>query len=158
MVLGLFGVSWVMPKSVVGLLACWQSRFGRYRNGHIWIIIPNCLMWCLWRERNNSCFEDSERSISDLKLFFFKLFWIGCLPCETNHSLLSLIFLDSCCNFCIWPLYTLCVLGCPFLISINLITYQKSLYELYGWLLVLNSLGIEWFISLLRGLILLGSH
>ena len=30
MVLDLFSVSWVMPKSVVGLLACWQSRFGRH--------------------------------------------------------------------------------------------------------------------------------
>ena len=28
LVLGLFGVSWVMPKSVVGLLACWQGWFG----------------------------------------------------------------------------------------------------------------------------------
>ena len=47
MVLDLFGVSWVMPKSVVGLLAYWQSRFGRHRNSHIWIIVPHCLMWCL---------------------------------------------------------------------------------------------------------------
>ena len=58
MVLGLFGVSWVMPKSVVGLLAWWQSRFGRHRNGHLWMIVPHCLMCCLWRERNNRCFED----------------------------------------------------------------------------------------------------
>ena len=27
-VLDLFGVSWVMPQSVLGLLACWQGRFG----------------------------------------------------------------------------------------------------------------------------------
>ena len=27
-VFGLFGVSWVMSQSVVGLLACWQGRFG----------------------------------------------------------------------------------------------------------------------------------
>ena len=27
MVFGLFGVCWVMPFSVVGLLACWQGRF-----------------------------------------------------------------------------------------------------------------------------------
>ena len=27
MVLGLFRVSWVMPKSVMGLLACWQGWF-----------------------------------------------------------------------------------------------------------------------------------
>ena len=79
MVLGLFGVSWVMPKSVVGLLACWQGWFGRHRNDHIWIIVPHCLMWCLWRERNSRCFEDSERSIPDLKLFFFRIFldWLS---------------------------------------------------------------------------------
>ena len=55
LVLGLFGVSWVMPKSVVGLLACWQGWFGPPWNVHIWIIIPHCLMWCLWRERNCRC-------------------------------------------------------------------------------------------------------
>ena len=32
---GLYGVYWVMPKSVVELLACWQGRFARHQNGHI---------------------------------------------------------------------------------------------------------------------------
>ena len=86
MVLGLFGVSWVMPQSVLGLLECWQGRFGHHRNGFIWIIVSHCLMWCIWRERNSRCFEDIERSIPDLKLFFF--YWIGWLLCKTNHSLL----------------------------------------------------------------------
>ena len=86
---GFIWCSWVMPKSVVGLLACWQSRFGRYRNGYIWIIIPHCLMWCLWRERNNSCFEDSKRSISDLKLFFFRIFldWLFALRNQSFSSI-----------------------------------------------------------------------
>ena len=34
--------------------------------------IPHCLMWCIWQERNNRCFEDFERTIADLKLFIFK--------------------------------------------------------------------------------------
>jgi hypothetical protein len=29
---GLFGVSWVMPKTVLGLLDCWQGKFGRHQN------------------------------------------------------------------------------------------------------------------------------
>ena len=45
-----FGFVWSfmgVPKSVVELLACRQGCFGRHRNGHIWMIIPHCLMWCL---------------------------------------------------------------------------------------------------------------
>ena len=69
--------------------------FGRHRNGCIWLTIPHCLMWCLWRERNNGCFEDNERSIPDLKLFFFKtlLNWLAAMR---NQSFFT--FLDSC-NF-----------------------------------------------------------
>ena len=51
MVFGLFGVSWVMLQFVVGLLACWQGRFGCHRNGYIWLFVPHCLLCCLWRER-----------------------------------------------------------------------------------------------------------
>ena len=99
MILGLFGVSWVMPQSVVGLLACWQGRLGRHRNGRIWLIVPHCLMWCLWRERNSRCFEDNERSILDLQLFSFGtlLDWLATLRNQSFFSFLD--FLDSC-NFC----------------------------------------------------------
>ena len=72
MVFGLFGVYWVMPMSVVGLFACWQGQFGHHRNGDIWMVVPHCLMWCIWKERNSRCFEDNERSMLDLKLLFFK--------------------------------------------------------------------------------------
>ena len=72
MVFGLFGVCWVMPTSVVGLLASWQGRFGHHRNGDIWMVVPHCLMWCIWKERNSRCFEDSDCSMLDLKLLFFR--------------------------------------------------------------------------------------
>ena len=71
MVFGLFRDYWVMPMSVVGVFACWQGRFGRHHNGDIWMAVPHCLMWCIWKERNR-CFEDFERSMPDLKLLFFK--------------------------------------------------------------------------------------
>ena len=56
---------------VVDLPACWQGRVGRHWNGVIWMVAPHCLMWCLWRERNDRSFEDFERTLLDLKLFFF---------------------------------------------------------------------------------------
>ena len=97
MVFGLFGVSWVMPSFVVGLFACWQGHFGRLRNGVIWKIVPPCLMWCIWKERNNRCFEDSERAIPDIKLLFFRtlLEWFSVWR---NHSFSLLDLLDFC-NF-----------------------------------------------------------
>ena len=99
MVLGLFGVSWVMPQSVLGLLVCWQGRFGCHRNDYIWSIVPHCLMWCLWRERNSRCFEDIERSIPDLKLLFFRtlLDWLVVLQNQSFPYFID--FLDSR-NFC----------------------------------------------------------
>ena len=98
MVLGLFGVSWVMPRTVLGLLGCWQGSFSRHRNGYIWSIIPHCLMWCLWRERNSRCFEDYENSIPDLKLLFFRTLrdWLFALQSQSFPSFID--FLDSC-NF-----------------------------------------------------------
>ena len=79
MVLGLLRVSWVKPQSVLGLQACWQGRFGRHRNGYIWLIVLHCLLWCLRRKRNSRWFEDNKRSIPDLKLFFFRtlLDWLA---------------------------------------------------------------------------------
>ena len=97
MVFGLFGVNWVMPLSVVGLFACWQGHFGLLRNGVIWKIVPSCLMWCIWKERNNRCFEDSERAMPDLKLLFLRtlLDWFSVWR---NHPLSILDLLDFC-NF-----------------------------------------------------------
>ena len=80
------------------------------------LIVPICLMWCLWWERNSRCFEDNERSIPNLKLFFFRtlLDWLVAMLNQSFSSFLD--FLDSS-NFCTWivdPLYTLCELRCSF--------------------------------------------
>ena len=98
MVLGLYGVTWVMLHTVLELLRCCQGSFSRHRKGYIWSIIPHCLLWCLLRERNSRCFEDIERSILELKQLFFRTLrdWFAL----QNQSFPSFIdFLDSC-NFC----------------------------------------------------------
>ncbi len=68
----LFGVTWVMSISVLDLLECWQGSFGRHRNFSISRVVPHCLMWCIWRERNGCSFEDCERSYVEIKLFFLR--------------------------------------------------------------------------------------
>jgi hypothetical protein len=58
--LGLFGISWVMPRSVLGLLECWQCQFGRPRNIGVWMVVPHCLMLCPWQEHNGQSFQNFE--------------------------------------------------------------------------------------------------
>ena len=70
-VLTLFGISWVIPKDVVELLASWPGKFRKRRDGVIWNMIPHCLMWGIWRERNAQIFEGAERVIHELKMSFF---------------------------------------------------------------------------------------
>jgi hypothetical protein len=68
------GLSWVMPSLVKELMACWCSG-GRTRSAVVWKMIPLCLMWCIWRERNARCFEDSVRAFEEiLHYFFFTLY------------------------------------------------------------------------------------
>ena len=51
------------------------------------------LMWCLWRERNNQSFEDTERTMLHLKLFFLGtlLVWMSVFHCQSLCSIIDLI-------------------------------------------------------------------
>ena len=128
MVFGLFGVSWVMPLSVVGLFGCWQGRFGHHCNGDIWKVVPLCLMWCIWKKRNSRCFEDIEHSMLDLKLLFlrtlFDWFFVW------RNQPFSILDLLDFCVFCSWFVYP-CILpvylgASLFWYQWILITYQKK--------------------------------
>ena len=72
MVFSLFGMHWVMPRRIVDVLACWQGRLGRHKNWVLWNAIPHCVLWCIWRERNDRTFEGCERNILDLKILLLR--------------------------------------------------------------------------------------
>jgi hypothetical protein len=59
-----------MPHRVVDLFACWWKG-GRSQSAVVWKMVPCCLIWCLWRERNDRQFEDKERTIEELISFLF---------------------------------------------------------------------------------------
>jgi hypothetical protein len=101
MVFGLFGVCWVMPGQVLQLWTGWQICVGDTRNLVVWRMVPHCVMWCLWRERNARHFEDSERYIVDLKLLFFQTLyeWVNSLGFCSINSITELI--DYCSFQCL---------------------------------------------------------
>ena len=70
----LFGIHWVMPQKVIELFESWQGKFRRHRNIELWRIVPHCLLWCIWRERNVRSFEGCDQRLS---LFFYTLSSIG---------------------------------------------------------------------------------
>jgi hypothetical protein len=92
----MFGVSWVLPRHVVDLLACWTGRAHRGRSATIWGLIPHCLMWVIWRERNARTFEDLENTIQDIKHCFLSMLleWVNASDISHFNSLYELI--NSC--------------------------------------------------------------
>jgi mannosylglycoprotein endo-beta-mannosidase len=66
-VLKILNFQWVMPEKVEGVLRCWHRSFRNPFAKTIWRMIPHCIWWCLWRERNNRCFEDCSLSLVRLQ-------------------------------------------------------------------------------------------
>jgi hypothetical protein len=65
-ILSRLGLNWVMPSSVVdGLLV-----FGGAHKECGGLENDSTIMWCIWRERNARCFEDSARSFEDIVHYF----------------------------------------------------------------------------------------
>ena len=93
-------------------------------------MVPHCLLWCLWRERNASCFEDLERSLEELKsFFFFSLFtWTAdyLAPLVINFPKFLVLFSSSNWVFsCIHYVYYDCLPLCFLVYTILLIKNKK---------------------------------
>ncbi|KAG5583282.1 hypothetical protein H5410_053909 [Solanum commersonii] len=65
--LGLTHTEWIMPEHTTDLLSCWISRGGRKSKKKWRSIIPSCIWWSIWKERNNRCFENKANSIEKVK-------------------------------------------------------------------------------------------
>ena len=57
----IFGISWVPSCTVSNFLFSWWNWLGKH-SSNIWNLVPLCLMWCIWKERNRQTFEDLDRS------------------------------------------------------------------------------------------------
>ena len=98
-IFSLFGLKWVMPKEVRGLLACWWIGRGNLKIKELWNSIPRCVFWCIWRERNSRTFEDKERNLLDLKwlIMYTLMEWSNASGLTSFSSIFD--FLDYCvCN------------------------------------------------------------
>jgi hypothetical protein len=69
----------VLARRVVDLLFRWRNWFGKHESG-VWNLVPLCLMWTIWKERNSRIFQDKASSMDQIKgAFVNALFdWLGC--------------------------------------------------------------------------------
>ena len=94
-----FGILWVMLGLVAGLLSCWYQWHGKH-NSDIWNLVPRCLMWIVWLERNRRSFEDKEKTLDELKLLCHRSllkwsrYW-GFANCSSLFEFLSSLSLVS---------------------------------------------------------------
>uniref|UniRef100_A0A2N9IH31 Reverse transcriptase domain-containing protein n=1 Tax=Fagus sylvatica TaxID=28930 RepID=A0A2N9IH31_FAGSY len=63
----IFGLQWVMPGGVLDLLYCWGDSCHSIRVRKVWDMVPHCVFWCIWWERNARSFEGMERNLMDVK-------------------------------------------------------------------------------------------
>jgi hypothetical protein len=63
--MGVFGISCVLPQTVAKLLFSWWNGLGHH-SSDVWNLVPLCLMWTIWKERNSRTFEDV--SSTDIQL------------------------------------------------------------------------------------------
>ena len=129
-------------------LFSWWNWLGKH-SSYIWNLVPLCLMWCIWRERNWWTFEDLNRSEDQLlALFSGSLFdWARAWGLTSSDSIslfLSSLLIDQKKNslalfffvfnvflcFCFFFLFVLLFYWCYFasssFLNILFLTYQKN--------------------------------
>ena len=67
----LFGVTCVLLKKVIDLLESWRNWLGKH-SSNIWNLVPHCVMWIIWRKRNNRIFEDLVLTKDKLPALFVR--------------------------------------------------------------------------------------
>ena len=63
-VLAIFGVKWVFPKSVKEVLFSWRGSFVGKKRKKIWNSIPLCIFWTVWKEMNRLAFREGGGGVS----------------------------------------------------------------------------------------------
>ena len=97
----LFGIQWVMPHTVLELFEAWQGKFAWHRHIDVWRLVPHCLIWCIWRERNARSFEGCEHSLLEIKSFLLLTLFEWSVVFSHFSCSSFPIFLDRC-TFVSW--------------------------------------------------------
>ncbi|XP_060209904.1 putative ribonuclease H protein At1g65750 isoform X3 [Lycium barbarum] len=63
----ILGISWTIPYCLKGAVESWSLWKMNETINKIWQMIPACIFWCLWIERNSRCFDGTSTPNCSLK-------------------------------------------------------------------------------------------
>ena len=74
-IFNLVGVHWVFPKTMKEAITSWKGSFVGQKRKKAWRIVPLCIFWSVWKERNCIIFKDETLTVQRLKLNFVYNLW-----------------------------------------------------------------------------------
>lgn len=75
MFIRLQGIRWVKPWSTKGVLSSWDRDGKSSDKEKRWKLVPPCIQWTLWKDRNNRSSENVQNSLQKIKMNCLALFY-----------------------------------------------------------------------------------
>ncbi|WMV25645.1 hypothetical protein MTR67_019030 [Solanum verrucosum] len=67
-----------MPRTTKDVLYSWEEIGRRGSGEDWWELIPACIWWTLWKERNARCFEDKRNNTQEIRMNCLSLLYFWC--------------------------------------------------------------------------------
>jgi hypothetical protein len=106
----------------------------------VWKMVSSCLSWCLWRKMNDKSFENSKKTVVELKDFFLNTLYLWTIALDFPMCLIFNVFFIffPFLNRCLSCILSACVLElhlCIFYkISITWKKNRKRIFCIAMWL------------------------
>ena len=71
-------ITWVKPRKIAQLLNCWINIGNTTIKEERWRIVPACIWWTVWKERNQRCFEGKKNNLQNFKMNCIALYYFWC--------------------------------------------------------------------------------
>ncbi|XP_022865490.1 uncharacterized protein LOC111385340 [Olea europaea var. sylvestris] len=94
-------MNWVLLRRIEDLVWAWKRKFRDKDSKLLWNLIPRCIVWCIWRERNDRYFEDQTKTTEQIReLFYLTLYtWFNAVAKNPVVGLSNFLLFLSCLNF-----------------------------------------------------------